>query len=206
MPHDEPTETQLGLRLLLPALRVVGWVLLTILGPFRVKGSFQVPRSGGVLLLANHISDVDPVVVQAACRRHIFFMAKSELFEGRVLGGIIRWFQAFPVRRGEPDRASIRLAVKLLKNGQVVCVFPEGRLSETGKMLPLLPGVVLIARMANVPVVPCGITGTTRIMPYGKTTPRPGFGWVTVSFGTPLPVDDDLMAQVERSLRALTGQ
>lgn len=190
----------------MPALRVFGWVLLTILGPFRVRGGSQVPRSGGVLLLANHISDVDPIVVQAACGRHIFFMAKSELFEGRLLGAIIRWFQAFPVRRGEPDRASIRYAVKLLKQGEIVCVFPEGRLSETGEILPLLPGVVLIARMANVPVVPCGISGTTRIMPYGKISPRLGFGWVTVSFGAQLSADDDLMAQVERSLRELTNQ
>lgn len=179
----------------LPLARVVAWILFTLLGPTRIFGRKRVPRRGGLLILANHRADVDPVLVQMACPRPVYFMAKSELFGMRLLGWAIRFFRAFPVRRGEPDREAIKKAVAYLKAGETVCVFPEGELSESGQMLPLKPGVALIVRMAQVPVICLGLEGTRRILPYGKLIPRPAFGWVTARWGDARQFDPHAAAE-----------
>lgn len=171
--------------LLIPVSRVFAILLLTLLGPFRWFGSRRVPRRGGVLILANHLADVDPIVVQAACPRPIFFMAKSELFEMPILRSFLKLFRAFPVKRGEPDRSAIKRAVELLKQGHAVCVFPEGQLSEDGNLQELKAGVGLIARMADVPVQCVRIRNSNRVMPYGSLIPRPALAWVDAHWGEP---------------------
>lgn len=170
-------------RVAIPVLRLIAHVLFFFLGPFRTVGRYRVPRSGGLLILANHLADVDPVAVQLACPREIYFMAKSELFEMKGLAQVIRWFRAFPVKRGEPDRDSIKLAVAYIQAGKAVCVFPEGELSQDGELQELKAGVALIARMAACPIICCRLDGTNRMMPYGKVIPRPAFGWVTATWG-----------------------
>ena len=94
----------------LPIGKFLSRVLFWILGPITSRGAYRVPRKGAVLILANHQADVDPIAVQVACPRAIHFMAKSELFEMAVIGWLIRSLEAFPVMRGEPDRASMRHA------------------------------------------------------------------------------------------------
>jgi 1-acyl-sn-glycerol-3-phosphate acyltransferase len=169
----------------LPLARVFCWTIMTLFGPYKRRGQYRVPKSGGVLVLSNHLADIDPIIVQLACTRPIYFMAKSELFEMRVVGSILRMFKAFPVKRGEPDRSAIKQAVNLLKSGEVVCVYPEGELSETGDLLPLKPGIALIVRMSQVPVICLGIVGSNWIMPYGKVLPRPAFRTLTATWGEP---------------------
>lgn len=196
---------------LLPLLRLAAWVLMTLLGPFKRVGNYRIPRSGGVLILSNHLADVDPIAVQLACPRPIYFMAKSELFHMKGVGAILRLFKAFSVKRGEPDRAAIRRAVALLRDGEAVCVFPEGELSETGELLPLKPGVALIVRMAQVPVICLGIIGTQRILPYGKMIPRPAFSTVRATWGELHSFGRDastesILEWSEGQLRSLTGQ
>ncbi len=171
--------------LLLPFSRFLGFFLFLILGPIRSYGKGRIPREGGLLILSNHLADVDPVVVQLACNRPIHFMAKSELFEIPVLKSLIRAYGAFPVKRGEPDRASIRRAVQLLKMGEVVCVFPEGQLSESGELQELKPGIALLARMAACNVICCRLENTNRIMPYGSLIPRPTFRLTKATWSEP---------------------
>jgi 1-acyl-sn-glycerol-3-phosphate acyltransferase len=166
----------------LPLARVFFGTLMLLLGPLRVRGKDRVPRKGPLLILANHISDVDPIATYLACPRFIHFMAKSELFSMPLVGAVLRISRTFPVRRGEPDRESIRHAVELLKSGQVVCIYPEGQLSKNGELLPLQPGVALIARLAKAPVICVRLEGTQRIMPYGMTIPRPAFGGVSATW------------------------
>ncbi len=103
----------------------------------------------------------------------------------KVIGRMMCWFRAFPVVRGEPDRTSLKHAIDLLKQGLVVCVFPEGELSESGEMLPIKPGIALIARQAGVPVMCVGIHGTQWMLPYGKLIPRPAFRKVWIRWGEP---------------------
>jgi 1-acyl-sn-glycerol-3-phosphate acyltransferase len=194
-----------------PVLKLFVRGLMLVLGPLRVRGRAGVPTTGGLLILANHIADIDPPVVQLACGRSIHFMAKSELFAIPVLGVLIRWFHAFPVKRGEPDRAAIKHAISLLHAGEAVCIFPEGELSESGRLQPLLPGAALIVRKAGVPVVCCGLRNTNRVMPYRRVVPRPGFCFTHAEWGEPRSFADDagtdeIVEWATRELRRLTHQ
>lgn len=196
---------------LFPIGRAIAWLLFLILGPIRVWNRSRVPRSGGLLILANHLADVDPVAVQLACRRPIHFMAKSELFEMKVLGSVIRAFKAFPVKRGEPDRGAIKRAVQLLRMGEVVCVFPEGQLSADGKLQELKPGIALLARMAECNTICCGLENTNRIMPYGKVTPRISWHRTHARWGEARKFDksaetEEIVGWAEAQLRSLTKQ
>lgn len=192
-------------------LRGLVFVVMCLLGPMRWRGSRNIPRTGGVLILANHIADIDPVVVQLACPRLIRFMGKSELFAIPVIGWFIKWFGAFPVKRGEPDRQALRWAVDLLKAGEVVCMYPEGQLSEDGTVQAILPGAALIVRLSGVPVVCCGIRGSNKVMPYHTLFPRPAFSWVEANWGEPRAFDkssetEEIVEWVGAELRRLTGQ
>jgi 1-acyl-sn-glycerol-3-phosphate acyltransferase len=198
-------------KFVLPFLRVVTWPFFTLLGPMKVVGRYRVPRRGGVLILANHISDADPPFLQLACPRATHFMGKSELFSIRFLGPVIRFFGGFPVKRGEPDRASLRYAMALLEEGEAVSIFPEGEASETGELLPLKPGIALIARQTGAPVICCGIRGTNRVIPYRSVCPRPAFGGVRAEWGEVRTFSkedstEDVLAWVEGQFRELTGQ
>jgi len=103
----------------------------------------------------------------------------------RLVGPLIRFFGAFPVKRGEADRQAIKHSADLLKAGEVVGIFPEGQISENGELGELKGGIARIARMAGVPVVCCGLRDTQRMMPYGKVIPRPAFHTVEVTWGEP---------------------
>ena len=201
----------LTLRFALPFLRLFTATVFLVLGPPIVRGSRRVPGKGGVLVLANHIADIDPILVQLACRRTIHFMANSELFEIKLMGPLIRWFRAFPVKRGEPDRPALRHAIELLRLGEVVCVFPEGELSESGELQALLPGAALIVRQAGVPVICCGLQRTNRILPYGSLRPRISLCFTKAAWGKTKSFDEaagsaEILAWAETELRNLTNQ
>lgn len=194
-----------------PVVRVFLHVLFWVLGPVVTKGRYRVPRKGGVIILANHLADVDPVVTQMACPRDIYFMAKSELFDMKIVGSVLRYWNAFPVKRGEPDRNALKHAAELAKAGHVVCVYPEGQLSETGELQPLKAGIALIVRMAGVPVICLGLRNTNRVLPYGSLIPRPAFRAVRAEWGEPREFShgastEEILAWTEAQLRALTGQ
>lgn len=195
----------------LPLARVFCWVIFSIFGPFRVFGRSQVPRKGGLLILANHRADVDPIAIYLACPRPIYFMGKSELFSMSVVGPIMRAFGSFPVKRGEPDRAALKLAAAYTHHGDAVGVFPEGQLTETGKLQPLKPGAALIVRLTECPVICCGLRRTDRIMPYGKLIPRPALTWVEAHWGEVRSFEkgtapEEILAWVETELKRLSGE
>jgi 1-acyl-sn-glycerol-3-phosphate acyltransferase len=169
----------------IPILRLVFALCFLVLGPVRAYGKRRVPKQGGLLVLSNHLADVDPIVVQMACPRPVHFMAKSELFEMRVVGPLLRFYKAFPVKRGEPDKGSIKHCVKLLQRGEVVGIFPEGQLSEDGRLQELKPGVALIIKMAQVPVICVRIQNTNAVLPYGKLFPRPSFKVLSCRWSEP---------------------
>jgi 1-acyl-sn-glycerol-3-phosphate acyltransferase len=166
-----------------PIGRTICKIIVTLLGRARVRGAYRVPKNGPILVLPNHRADADPVLVQAACPRFLHFMGKSELFEMPLVGSVLRLVDAFPVKRGEPDRAALRRAAELLKIGEAVCVFPEGQLTETGDLQEIKPGVALIIRMSGAPVICLGLKNTDRMMPYGSVIPRPTSAKVSAMWG-----------------------
>ena len=194
-----------------PIARSIAWVIMGICGRPKIVGRYRVPRKGGILVLPNHRSDVDPMVAQIACPRNYHFMAKSELFQIPVLGRVMRWAGAFPVKRGEPDRGALRRAAELLKIGEAVCVFPEGQLTETGSVQPIKAGAALIVRLAQCPVICLGIRNTDRVLPYGSLFPRITFHQVVATWGEPRTFDketpaEEILGWIEGQLKELTDE
>lgn len=138
---------------------VVNALLRPLIG-FSTVGSRNMPRTGPVIVVANHLHNFDPVVISAALPRPVYYMAKRELFAHPAFNWLIRNFGAFPVNRGAPDRVALRQALALLNEGLVVGILPEGTRSLTGALTAGNPGVALIALQSGAPILPVGITGT----------------------------------------------
>ncbi len=207
-PESWPQSESTALKVLRPLIYFVGRILLFLLGRVRVEGKAKMPATGGVLVVANHLSDLDPIVLQASARRHLVYMAKSELFEMPSISRMLKLWMSFPVQRGEPDRAALKHAIAMLQAGHVVCIFPEGQLSQSTELLPILPGAALIARQTGVPVIAAGIWGTQFMMPYGRLVPRPAWGRVSVRWGSPRAFsksdkNEDVTAWIQSELRTL---
>ena len=151
--------------------RIVRALVFALFYPFflvRREGREKIPNEGPVLLVCNHRHWLDPVFLLCITRRHLRIMAKNEIFEkNRLLAYLFRVFGVFGVKRGETDMAAIRESVRILKNGEILLLFPEGtRNRQEGKMLPLKAGASLLAIRGQAPVVPCYISGKYR--PFGK--------------------------------------
>lgn len=155
---------------------------------WRVEGVENIPQTGGVLLVANHASYLDPPLLGSAASRPVHFMAKAELFKIPVLSWALPRVKAFPVRRGAADRSAIRTSIELLRQGEVVGIFPEGTRTPTGQLLPPQRGAGLIAVRAGVPVVPVGLVGTFR--PFGFRKGLPRINRLVVRFGKPIDVSE----------------
>lgn len=153
---------------------------------WEVEGKHNMPSTGGVVLVANHVSYMDPPVMGCAVDREVYFMAKQELFSIPVLSWLIRHLHAFPVRRQGVDRAAIRNALNLLKRGEVVGLFPEGTRGDGRKLLEPQNGAILLAVKAGVPIVPMAIVGTENVVPAGKYWPRRAK--IRVILGSPLRI------------------
>lgn len=161
--------------MILRILKFLVRIILVLVRRWEVRGTENLPGSGGVVLVANHVSYWDPVVVICAFKRKVNFMAKSELFKIPVVGYVVS-LSAFPVRRDRADRSAIRTAVKLLEEGHVVGVFPEGTRSHSGEMLKPHLGAAMLALKAGVPILPVAVSGT-----------RGFFGKIRVGVGRPVP-------------------
>jgi 1-acyl-sn-glycerol-3-phosphate acyltransferase len=165
-------------------------------GGFRTIGKQNVPAAGGVILAPNHISYVDPPAVGAGLGRQLHFMAKEELFAGRLLGSWIRAVGGFPVRRGTADRKAIKRAIELLAEGKVVCLFAEGTRSPDGKLQAPELGIGLIALKSRAPIVPTALIGTDKVLPaHAKWLHRHP---ITVVYGEPLTFPDLYEAKESR--------
>jgi 1-acyl-sn-glycerol-3-phosphate acyltransferase len=130
---------------------------------WRVEGRENLPEEGAFILCSNHISWWDPPLVGSLTKRIVHFMSKEELFKIPVAGKIMPMVNAFPVKRDSADRRAIKRALEIVKNGDVVGIFPEGTRSKTDELLPPLPGVGLIAVKSETPVVPVAIIGPYKL-------------------------------------------
>jgi 1-acyl-sn-glycerol-3-phosphate acyltransferase len=182
-----------------PPLITRGWwraghVLLVppIRGPLRLKvaGRENIPATGAVLVVSNHISQIDPPVLGvAALPRKSYYMSKAELFRIPVIRRIIHRLGAFPVERGGADRRALRLAREVLGRGDVLLMFPEGTRYTDGRLRPGLTGAGSLALEPGVTVIPAAIWGSHRFL-------RP----VRVVFGRPIDLSD--LDGTSRSSRA----
>lgn len=175
-------------RAVLPVYLLAGtisWPVVKVGFRLRARGTENLPEDGFVLA-ANHTSNFDPwpLALPLFPRRQVRFMAKSELFNP-LLKPILVGGGAFPVRRGEADLQAVRRAVELVRDGEVVVMFPEGTRRRKGLRKKYQPkahtGTARIALMADAPLVPAAIKGTDRLTRLGP---------LRVAYGPPIPLDD----------------
>lgn len=148
-------------------------MLYAVLYPLKVVGRENIPREGGVLLCANHISNLDPITIGIKLERQVKYMAKEELFKVPVLGWLVGQLGAFPVKRGGVSKDAIKTALKTLRAGEMMGIFPEGtRNSDSGAAKK---GAASFALRSGAAVIPAAIMG-----PYKLFRP------ITVVYGEPV--------------------
>ncbi len=165
--------------------------LLALFGRPKVEGLQYVPNSGPAILASNHLAVMDSFYLPLVVRRRITFLAKSEYFTGKGLKG---WFQRWfftavgqvPIDRTDADsaRAALTTAERLLAQGKLLGMYPEGTRSPDGRLYKGKTGLARLALHTGVPVIPVAMIGTNVVNPPGKNMLR--FGRVTVRFGKPM--------------------
>ncbi|GHF69175.1 1-acyl-sn-glycerol-3-phosphate acyltransferase [Amycolatopsis bartoniae] len=163
--------------------RAVGKVLFRPAFRVRVRGRERVPRTGPVLLIANHSSMLEPQLIFGMLPRRSVFLVKEEMFTGAV-GGFLRRIGQVPVRRGEPDRAPLLTTARILREGGLIGVFPEGTRGD-GDVVSAEPGAAWLLRGTDAVVLPVAVRGTRR-PPGAKRRFRPR---VDVLVGEPFRVE-----------------
>jgi len=162
-------------------------VVLRLFFGFRIDGGVHEPRTGPVIVVSNHVSDLDPLVVGTALRRRVRFMAKEELFRVPVLRAWVRACGAFPVRRGEADRGALRTALGILSDGGILVMFPEGTRGEGRALRPPEPGAAMLALRTGAAILPVALLGTDDVLPRGGSRLRRGT--IRVRIGPALYLD-----------------
>ena len=152
----------------------------------RARGADRIDPDRGGLLLANHQSFLDPVVLGLPLDRSATFLARDSLFRTPGFGRYLRAMKTLPIARGAPATAVMRAALAAMADGELVGLFPEGTRTRDGSLGELKPGFVTLARRGGVPVYPAGIAGTFECLPRSRMLPVPGPGRVRVVFGEPL--------------------
>ena len=168
----------------------------------RVEGALdQIPREGSVILAANHISNADAVILGAwltkSLGRRIHWLGKKEMFDWPVVGYVARNGGIHPVDRGAADVDAFRTAERVLREGHVLMIFPEGTRSPTGELQKPKDGLAMLALRTGAPIVPIGISNTDRVWPKGKLVPRPG-RHATMRVGRAFRLADELPAGLDR--------
>lgn len=189
-----------------PALIVAMRLLLRVLGRICSAGQQNVPRQGGMIYCSNHLSDCDPVAIVVTAPRRCWIIGKSELFQIPILGWWFARLHAFPIQRDSADRAALRRAEALLKSGEALLLFPEGRLSENGLLQQLQPGAALLSLRTGAPIVPIGLRNTDKIIPYGSLYPRYSHTPVHVIYGKPIAPESFASLPRRQAIEAMTDQ
>mgnify|MGYP001238748552 CR=1 FL=1 len=174
---------------------------LNVVTRLKVEGLENVPKTGPVLIVANHLNNSDPPLVSVTLNRNAIFMAKEELFRNRILSYIIFGLGAFPVHRGQVDRKAIRHAESVLKNGMILVMFPESHRSKDARLQEAQPGSALIASRNDVPILPVAITGTEKMSDWKFIFHRPQ---VLITYGIPFKLPASSTQGKKKNLEELT--
>jgi 1-acyl-sn-glycerol-3-phosphate acyltransferase len=190
---------------------VIGPLMTTVFRPW-VKGLENMPRTGPVIVVCNHLSFVDSVFLPLVVDRQMAFLAKSDYFTGPgIKGWAIRFFMTsagqLPIDRsgGKASEASLNAGLQVLAEGKVLSIYPEGTRSPDGRMFRGRTGVARIILEANVPVIPAAVIDTDKVMPLGTSFPK--VHKVGVVLGAPLDFSRFRGMESDRFvLRAITDE
>lgn len=170
--------------------RTIQFVLQNFFGfwlNYRAKGLENLPEEGA-LLLVNHQSYLDPLLVGLPLQRPVSFLARDSLFPIPIIGWILRNTYVMPVNRESASTGSVRECVRRIQHGYLVGLFPEGTRTLDGSIGEIKPGFVAIAKRAKAPVIPVGIAGAYEAFPRGAWFVRPKK--VRVCYGEPISAEE----------------
>ncbi len=185
---DFPTESQPERRnWVWLSLQAVMRLVFALWLRYRARGHDRITHRGGMLLIINHQSFLDPLLVGVPLRRPVSFVARDNLFRVPVVGWVLRNTYVLPINRESAGTAVLREMISRLKAGFWVGIFPEGTRSPDGKLGEIKPGFLAMLRRANVPVCPVGIAGADRAL--GRHHKLPHFSTVRVVFGEPISAE-----------------
>jgi 1-acyl-sn-glycerol-3-phosphate acyltransferase len=151
---------------------------------YRVFGAENLVEEGPCIIAANHCSYLDPPLVGVAFRRGIHYLARKSLLDVPVLGPILPELNVIPVDQKNADRSALMGAIRVVRNGGAVLIFPEGTRSLDGQLQEAQPGIGMIAAKSGAPIVPVAIRGSFEILPRGAMIPKSG--QISLSIGAPL--------------------
>jgi 1-acyl-sn-glycerol-3-phosphate acyltransferase len=170
-------------------------LLFAVVARIRTVYYGEIPKHRGFILASNHISHFDPTIITPLFPRRIDWIGMSDLFQGSILRGLFSSLNVISIERNNPDRAALRAAVKRLKEGRVVGIFPEGGIRDGAASIvngaEMKQGVTLLSLLADAPVIPCVILGSDRLYNLRNWLPwrRPE---VWIGYGKPIqPIRDD---------------
>lgn len=176
----------------------------------RMQGKRNMPTEGPALIVANHQSFLDPLIIGLVAHRPLVYLARKTLFKNRYFAALIRSLNAVPIDQEGVGKEGIRVVLEQLSRGRAVVVFPEGERTWDGKMLPLRPGIQLLIKRTKAPIVPVGIAGAFDAWPRQRAYPLPApLAWstcpgaVSVSLGKPLDALQFAEMPREQCLREL---
>ena len=159
----------------------------------KVTGRENIPKEGGCIICPNHVHALDSAVILTTQKRKVNFMAKEVLFKNFFVKWLARIFGIFPVKAGGKDIEAIKTSLRILKNGEILAMFPEGTRNGLAKGVKPKSGAILIAAKAGVPIIPCGVKGNCK--PFTK---------VTLNYGKPIIIPKDIDLQNKEILENLT--
>src|SRR6185369_540696 len=193
--------------------RLICWFLAHVFYRLQIIGQDRIPRHGAAVLVSNHVTFVDWLIISASSQRPIRFVMHHQFLKVPLTGRLFRDAKVIPIAGAKEnaevlDAAFDRIA-EALRDGELVCIFPEGRLTRDGKLSPFRRGIERIIEATPVPVVPLALDGLwgSLFSRYGKGPLRRRFGhlWqpVSLSVGTPLTPGAVSVEAVEQSITAL---
>lgn len=196
--------------------RFVAWIVASVMYRLRVVGREHIPERGPAVLVCNHVSFVDWLIVASACKRPIRFVMYHGFFRNPLLGWFFRDAKAIPIAPAHESVSTMRAAfdavARELEAGELVCIFPEGKITSDGEMNPFKPGIEKIVARTPVPVIPMALVGmwgsffSRKGGPAMAKWPRGPWSRIGLMVGLPVPPDEVNAAGLQARVGALRGE
>lgn len=182
-------------------------LILILIYRRRREGVENIPRTGGVLLVANHQSFIDPPLIGSLIHhRHTDFLARGGLFKFKPFAWIISKLNATPIKQGAGDTGAIKEIIKRLNEQKMVVVFPEGSRTSDGQVQPFERGISVLLKRAHCVVVPVGVAGAFEVWPRHKKLPRIFTKPLAVVYGEPMNTDELLVDGPDQAIQIIQNR
>lgn len=165
-------------------------ILFQLYFRLRIEGKEHIPKEGGYIIVANHASYLDPLLICTIVPRIIHYLTYAVYYYMQPLHWYCKRVHCIPIKKNGKDISALKKTLRLLKAGELIGIFPEGARSSTGQLQQAEPGVALIALKAKVPILPVGIRGAYEAFPRGSKFPKPRA--ITITFGKPFRIEEHI--------------